>query len=252
MTRTRLGILGLFAVIFGMMAFGAGAAQAETGAAWLLAEKEPNSGLITFLEAAVELEAETTGILHSKIGGVAVLFECSKISTVNAKLLANGSIGEKEGAVKGSKIKFSGCITKLNTVTSAPCVPKAGGTEEGVINTNAGHGLIVLKKLTVEGKEVKDEVVQISPDTGETFATIEMGKECSIGTKVPVIGTAFLKDCAGAFLKHQVKHLTEVDGTFSELWVISKTAEHVASILGSAWAFLGGIHAGFKFSGDPA
>jgi hypothetical protein len=231
-----------------MMAFGAGAAQAETGAAWLLAEKEPNSGLIALLDAEVGLEKETTGILHSKILGIAVLFECEGIATVNAKLLPNGSIGEKTGTVSGSKIKFSGCITKLNGATSAVCEPNAGGTEKGVINTTAGHGLIVLHETVAK---VKTELTQILPDVGETFATIEMSKECAIGSKVPVIGKAFLEDCEGKFLTHLVKHLVQV-GPLTELWTISKTAEHVATILGSSWAKLLGTHAGFKFSGDPA
>lgn len=267
MIRSRFGLLGLCAVVFGVMAFGAAAAHAEVGAQWLLAElfKDANGEvlvkLIPFLPATVELKKETTGILHSKISGTEVLFECEEIKAINAKLLPNGSIGEKEGAVSGSKVRFSGCKTKLKGVESKPCEPNAGGTEPGVINTSSGHGLIVLHILKNEkGEEIgKDELVKILPDSGETFATIEMGKECSIGTKVPVIGEAFLKDCLKQFLEHKLEHLVEVDGTVKEggtgltkLWVISKTTEHEATILGSAWAFLGGVHKGLHFSGDPA
>ena len=123
MTRTRLGLLGLCAMVFGLMAF-ASAAQAEVGAKWLFAEKAPNSGLVPFLEATVGLEAETTGILHSEIAkGTKVLFECTTLQAVGATLKAEGKVGN------GAKIKFSGCITKLNGVTSGPCKPKAGGTE---------------------------------------------------------------------------------------------------------------------------
>ena len=110
MTRTRLGLLGLCAVVFGLMALGATAAQAEVGAKWLLAKSDGT--LIPFLNATVGLEAETPGILHSKIAGIAVLFECQKLSTENATLTANGSIAE------GGKIRFTECITKLNGVTS--------------------------------------------------------------------------------------------------------------------------------------
>jgi hypothetical protein len=230
------------------MTFGAGAAQAEVGAQWLLAEKEPNSGLITLLDAEVGLEKETTEILHSKILGIAVLFECEGIATVNAKLLPNGSIGEKTGSVSGSKIKFSGCITKLNGATSAACEPNSGGTEKGVINTTQLHGLIVLHETAAK---VKTELVQLLPDTGETFVTMELSKECPIGSKVPVIGKLFLEDCEGKFLTHLVKHLLQV-GPLTELWTISKTAEHAATLLGSSWAKLLGTHTGLKFSGDPA
>ena len=97
---------------------------------------------------------------------------------------------------------------------------------------------------------VKDDLLSILPDEGETFATIEMGPECAIGQKVNVIGKATLKDCEGLALTHLVKHLVEV-GPLTELWVISKTPEHVATILGSVWAFLTGEHVGLKFSGDP-
>jgi len=285
MTRTRLGLLGLCAIVFGMMAFGAGAAQAEVGAKWLILNStgelktdiklEPSGVIDLQLEATVGLEAVTTGVLHSKIAGIAVLFECTTLTTVNATLKAQGSIGT------GAKIKFSGCITKLNNVTSIPCEPNAGGKEKGVINTNAGHGLIVLHVVKdAEGKiTLQDDLVSILPDNiingkgesekSEIFAVIEMGEECAIGSKVPVIGKATLKDCSDRlanekgekleingcekelFLTHLVKHQVEI-GPLTELWTISKTAEHVATILGSALAFLTGAHTGLKFSGDPA
>lgn len=246
MIRSRFGLLGLCAVVFGVMAFSATAAQALPE--WLLAEKAPNSGLVGFLSASVGLEKDTTPILHSEIGGAKVLYECTTIAAVNAKLLANGAIGEKEGTVSGSKVRFGGCITKLNGTTSPSCQPNSEGAEPGVIETNAGHGVIVLHELA---GGTKDELVKILPDKGETFATILAGEECSLPEEVPVIGSVYLRDCENAFLTHLVKHLVEV-GPLTELWVISKTAEHKATILGSAWAFLTGTHLGFKFSGDPA
>jgi len=249
MIRSRFALLGLCAAVFGVMAFGASAAQATEGAHWGILN---STGTVKTdagsLPAIIELEAETTAppILHSKIAGIAVLFECTTATTVNAKLIGNGSIGESVGNVKGSKIKFSGCITKLNGATSAPCKPNAGGTQSGVIITQPGHGLAVLH--TLEGG-TKDELTQILPDTGETFAFIETSEECAIGAKVAVIGKAFLKDCKNEFLKHLVKHLVEI-GPLTELWTISKTAEHVATILGSSFAFLGGAHVGLAWGGE--
>jgi hypothetical protein len=225
-------------MVFGLMAFSASAAQAETGAKWLILDVDGTH--LSNLEASVGLEVDTDGVLHSEISKTKVLFECKTIAAENAVLKTNGSIGE------GAKLKFTGCITKLNGVTSGACVPKAGGTETGVIKTQPGHGLLVLHELA---GGVKDDLVKILPDTGETFAFIEM-PECSIGTKVPVIGKATLKDCQDLALEHLVKHLVET-GPLTELWTISKTAEHVATILGSAWAFLTGTHEGLKFSGDP-
>lgn len=258
MIRSRFVLLGLCAAVFGVMAFSATAAQAEIGAQWLLAKliNLTEVELINFLPATVQLEKDTKGILHTKIAGITVLYECEKIEAVNAQLLPNGSIGEKETNVKNSRIKFSECITLLNGATSAPCQPKFEGVA-GVVLTKPGHGLIILNILKNEKGEVigKDELVQILPDEGEIFATIESGAECAIGAKVNILGKAYLQDCVEngkGLLKHVLKHLTEVSTSLTELFAISKTAEHAATILGSSWAFLIGAHKGLHWGGDPA
>jgi hypothetical protein len=247
MIRSRLGLLGLCAMALGLMAFNATAAEAETGAKWLYAEKTPNSGLVAFLEADIGLEPDVPWVVHTKIAGIAVLFLCPTSSAENAKLKTNGSIGE------GAKIKFSGCTTDLNGTTSKPCEPKNEGKEAGVIKTKSLHALLILHQLA--GGAV-DDLAWILPDNvsgvpSETVATVEMGPECAIGTKVNVIGKLTVKDCENLFLTHLVKHLWEV-GPLTELWAGSKTAEHVVTILGSDWVFLAGAHTGLKFSGDPA
>jgi hypothetical protein len=237
MTRLRLWLLGICAVIFGLMSFSTSTAQAEVGAKWLFGEK-------SFLEAEVGAETELTLIIHFKII-VPVLIKCNVLSAKNARLKANGSIGN------GAKLKFSGCVVELNGVVSSACEPKAGGTEKGVINTNAMHGLLVLHKLA---SGTTDNLIKITPDVGETFAVVEMGEECSIGEIIPIIGTAALKDCGGSLLTQLVKHLLEFGSKaeLTELWAVSKTAEHALSILVSFWFFLTGEHTGLKFSGDPA
>ncbi len=106
------------------------------------------------------------------------------------------------------------------------------------------HGLIVLNGS-------HEELTEIKPDEGETFATIESGAECAIGEKIPVIGKIFFKDCLGQFKTHVVEHLWEF-GPGTELWAISKTEEHKLTILGSFWAFLEGVHAGLKWAGEAA
>jgi len=243
MTRTKLGLLGLCAVVFGLMAFSATAAQAEVGAQWLFAEKAPGTKLIPFLEASINLEKDSSVyILHSEILKVKVLFLCTNLVAEGAVLKANGSIGT------GAKVKFSGCTTDLNGVLEPECEPHTGA-ELGIIRTNAGHALLELHELA---GGVKDDIVKISPDVGETFVTIELKAPCSIGTKVPVIGKLTLKDCENLALTHLVKHLVEPFTPLTELFTISKTAEHAATLLGSAWAFLTGAHEGLKFSGDPA
>jgi hypothetical protein len=255
MIRTKLGLLGLCAVVFGLMAFSTAAAQAEVGAKWLILNSLGELKEGSTLHAAVGLESDTVVILHSEILKIKALFECSSLRTENAKLLAEGSIGESAGNVKGSRIVFSKCITKLNGVTNTECEPKDAVTGAGTIRTNPGHALLVLHKL--ESGEI-DDLLLVLPDTGETFATLELGIGCSIGTKVPVIGHVTLKDCLGnaGFLKHEIKHLVEVFTPLTTLWTISKTTEHVATLLGSSWAFLETVgtevHKGLKWAGDPA
>jgi len=220
------------------MAFMASTTFAETGAhIWVV----NNQGQLVELSVTGGAELDTTGVLLTKIAGVKVEFSCTAGSAIGLKTEANGTIG------KGAKIRFTGCTTKLNGVLSSACEPRVGA-EKGVITTNAGHGLVVLHKL---GSGTIDPLVSVLPDVGETIVTLEMGEECSIGEKVPVIGKGTLKDCEGLFASHLVKHLAEA-GPLTELWVISKTVEHQAVIDGSAWVFLTGEHAGLKFSAEAS
>jgi hypothetical protein len=254
MTRTKLGLLGLCAVVFGLMAFST-SAQATAGAKWLILNSLNEKKEGSTLHAAVGLKFDTLLILHSEILKIKVLFECSNLKTENALLQKEGTIAKEynaEGKPVGSKIVFTNCITKLNGVTAPECEPNAEGKNLGTIKTNSGHALIVLHKLEPSGE--LDDLLLVLPDTGETFATVEMGASCPIGTKVAVIGHVTLKDCKGnvGFLEHAIEHLVEVFTPLTTLWTISKTTEHVATLLGSSWSFLEGEHKGLKWAGDPA
>lgn len=244
------------------MMFTAAGVQAETGARWLvlktlgggggvMSETELNAGGVT-----LELQTDTATVLHTKIAGIAVLFECQKVQMLKGVLKAEGKVAT------GMQVKFGECITKLNGATSSACKPFVGVESGGIITTRL-HGLIELVTLEVVG--TKDDGLKVLPDNvvnkegkevaSETLANIEMGEECSIGEKVPVIGKVTLKDCFGnlGFLTHQLEHLVEV-GPRTELWTISKTAEHVATLLGSSLVGLGIDGTGFNhfWSGDPA
>ncbi len=247
MRKSKLGLIGLCAMVFGVMAFAA-SAQAEVGSNFLILEANGTLRTGAVLHAAVDGALESNmGSLLTKIAGVSVEFLCTGAKLVGITLQANGTTSSGD-------VKFTGCTTKLNGVVSPPCEPKDKEGGVGVILTKKGHGLIVLH--TLEGG-AKDELVLISPDevegkVSEIFATIELGAECSIGTKVNVIGPhLLLKDCEGHFLIHQAIHLVE-EGPLTELWTISKTAEHKATLDGSATIFLTGIHEGLKWAGDPA
>ena len=240
-SRHALRALTLCGLVLGLMAFTAAAAHAEEKAHWWIVNKE--SKLVELnAQGTIKLENEK-GTLLTKIAGVAVEFLCT------AATLSTGGVLEAHGSIsKGTKVKFTGCSTDLNGKATPACQPNNGGTEPGVIVTKPGHGLVVLFAL----ETTKDDIVELLPDEGETFATIEMGKECSIGTKVPVIGKRLtLKDCNNEFLVEKVEHLVE-QGPGTELWVISKTAEHVSNLDGSALAALSGEHTGLKWFGEPA
>jgi hypothetical protein len=173
---------------------------------------------------------ETGGMtLLDKIAGVKVETLCTGGTLEGFLLQASGSVG-KEG-----KVKLTGCLTKLNGAISAACEPKAGGTAKGVINSSKLKGTLVLHEGTWNAR--------LEATTGETLATIEMGAECSIGEKVPVIGKLFLKD--SKLGEHLATHLAS-EGSLTELWVISKTVEHKATADGSAQ-----IELGSEFKGVP-
>jgi hypothetical protein len=241
-SRFHLKALALCGMVVGlMMAFGSVSAQAEPEAHWWIVNLE---GKLVELDATLGAELEKNdGSLLTKISGVSVQFLCT------AQTLIGGILTKPGSSKKGAKVKYSGCTTKLNGTESKPCVPKNAGTEEGVIVTKGVHFLLILHLLKETG--LTDHRILVLPDEGETFATIEMGKECSIGTKVPVIGPHLvLKDCENLLLVHLVTHLLEEDKELTELWTISKTEEHKATLDGSVLVFLTGEHKGLKWSGE--
>jgi hypothetical protein len=116
----------------------------------------------------------------------------------------------------------------------------------GIIETNKIIALMLLHKLT-SGIVVKTMVAH--PDTGETsFAVVKSTETCSIGEKVPIIGLWAFRDRNDP-TAHSVLHLIEEFAQLNELFVISKTVEHNATILGSAEAFLTGAHEDWKWAG---
>jgi hypothetical protein len=237
--KLRLRAMALCGLLLGLMAFTADTAHAEEGAHIWVVNAE---GQLKDLSVQIEADADTTMTLTSKIAGISVVFSCTKIALSGVKTIAGTGTSEK-----GGKIIFTGCTTKLNGTTSTPCEPVDEG-KKGTIVTSPGEFLVKLDVLMPGG--ATHDVLESFPDSGETYATIKMGEECSIGTKVPVIGAGVqVKDCMDQFLVHKVKHL--VEKILGQLWVISKTVEHQASLGGSAIIYLIGIHNGLQWSIDP-
>jgi len=227
----------------GLMAFGAVGAQAE--GTWLILKE----GIVKTgaeLPAVLELEKDSSVyVLHTEILTLKILFLCTGIRAVNAKIFGLGAVGKGPGEEKESKILFSGCDVDINGQLFPECTPKDPTDGEGFIVTKFLHALAGLHELKAD--KVKDDIITVLPDEGETFATISLPAGCPIGTSVPVIGKLALKDCENLALTHLVKHLLEPFTELTELWTISKTAEHKATLLGSVWAKLGGEHAGLSW-----
>ena len=243
MIRSRLGLkaLGMCALIFGLMAVWAGAAQAEeTGGKWTYLTKAEE--LKTFEGALAEPEIggkiDVTLVLHSEaLEGTKILYECKAVAAaVGSKLKANG--------VALGKLVFKECDTFLNGVLSVPCMPLLQ-----TIETNLIEAQMLLHKLP--GGTI-DKILIAQPETVEgqlttTFALIHSSNMCALGLNVPVGGKFALEFSNPT--THEVEHLAKEFPALTHLWIISDTAEHKANILGSGWAFLVGAHAGLKWAG---
>ena len=242
MIRSKLGLkaLGMCALVLGLMAVWAGAAQAEeTGGKWTY--KTATGELKTFEGALAEPEitgeVDVTGVLHSEaLEGTKVLYECKAFTAAaGSKLKANG--------VALGKLIFSECKTFLNGVESIPCKPK-----EGKVTTNLIKGQMLLHKLA-GGTIDKILIAEGETEAGgaANFAVIESTATCALGIKVPVGGKFAIEPTNPT--THEVKHLIKEFPALTHLWILSDTAEHKSNILGSGWAFLTGVHKGLEFAG---
>jgi hypothetical protein len=245
MIRSKLGLkaLGLCALVLGLTAFASSVAQAEPGASWgyKKTEKGTLEKFSTSLEAglAIEIENKTASLLFTTGGGTKVEILCT-----GAEFDEGGTLSA-DGSILLGRLKFTGCLTKLNGVTSGPCKPsdKVGGS--GAILTEKIDGLIVLHN----GQPVVLILRSAADDPGKTgiLVSMELGEECSIGEKVPVTGHLVLWDCKGktSFETHAVSHLIEEFPSLHLLIALGKPALHD----GSANVRLTGAHTGYFWAG---
>jgi hypothetical protein len=239
--RLRFKALEACALAFSLMAIWAGAAQAEsTGGSWAYIGSGTVEELKTFegslAEPEIGVEIDTTLILHAEaLEGTKVLYECKKVSAPEGKLKGNG--------VGLGRLVFAECVTFLNGSLSAPCKPKGG-----IITTNQIKAQMLLHKLA--GGTI-DKILMAEGETeaggAANFASIASEGACALGTKVSVGGKIALE--LSNPTTHEVKHLFKEFAPLTAMWIISNTAEHKASLLGSGWAFLSGAHVGLKWAG---
>lgn len=236
-TRKLRYAFGLAVLALGML--GAGSAQATP--TWKVAGSNLTSGEKTLKGNAA---SESVALL-TKILGAAVKFSCKKAELTGGALKPEGKLAE------GAKVRFTECKTFINEKESPACEPKNGGTEKGVILTNGLKGElteykkeegIVLVKSTVE-----EEIAKVKQPV---FTRIKMSEECSLGENIPIIGSAIgLVDTGGlASLIHEATIHKFKEGPLTELWAVSKTEEHKATIDGEAEASLASSE---EWSGMP-
>jgi hypothetical protein len=235
MTRLKFTLFGLCAFVLGAMAFGAGAAQAETGAKWLIVDPDSKTLDAANLSAALGAEMENNHFtLLTNAFGSSTNFLCGKLVFI-------GFFLEKEGSLtKGGKTQFRECLLILNEVV-IPCTVHSPGAAPGVIESYSLKGLLVLHELKPSG--VKDELIRIEPAEGILFTLIECEE-----IEFPITGKLFLKDSLNELLTHKVVHLVQ-EGPLSTLAVAGKAP---MVIDGSANLFLTGAHTGLRWGGDPA
>jgi hypothetical protein len=241
--RTKLGLLGLCAVVFGVMAMSASSAQAALS--WLVL----NSAGTTATELKAELVGEKDSpdiTLLAKTLGIKIIFTCTNFELKGVNLEVGGKLTE------GGKVKFTGCeaYEKGTLEVALGCGLHTTGTAAGTIETTEGKGELVLHTLAAGGTEV---LTKVEPKTaGGAFATILTNGLCSLPESNKVSGVLYLKDCEHLATTHAVKHLIE-QGPLTSLIYGAHSVEHLETSLdGSGWVKLGGAHLGLKWSGMDA
>jgi len=239
MTRTKLGLLGLCAVVLGMMAISASSAQAALS--WLILNSAGTTS--TFLKAAVKGKKDTADItLLTHEVGIKFAVTCTEFETTGINLEAEGKL------TTGGKVKFTGCEAygKGSLEEALGCHVHSSGQPAGTVETGKGKGELVLHERADKTKVV---LTKLEPEAGSTgtFASF-LTEGCVIPEANPVHGVLYVEDCEGKATVHAVEHLI-VQGPLTSMWVGTDNAEHLeTSIDGSAWVFLAGEHAGLAWS----
>jgi hypothetical protein len=241
MIRTKLGLLGLCAVVLGMMAVSAGSAQANLFK-WLILDATHTTA--TELKAAVQGESDGDITLVTHLLGRLFWVTCTGFELKNINLEALGTL------TTGGQVLFTNCEAYGSGPLTEPlgCKVHSPGTAAGskTIETNKGKGALLLHEPSVGVTEL---VTKLEPEVGETFGTI-LTEECIMPESNPVRGKLFIKDCLKQAEVHKVTHLIEELKALTKLWVGVHNEEHLKTeIIGSAIVKLGGAHAGLEWAG---
>lgn len=171
--RPSVAILCL-AISLGLMAFSASAAQAAT---WMV----NGTNVVSDLAVGITAKAEKDISLLSTISGVKFTLLCENLEFRNAVMHAGG--------LATAEFLWNGCRVFLGEKESTACKP-----HEPVDLTEKAKG---------EKEEGKDD------EEMETSATIELGEECAVGSKLPLSGIYWIEDCENKWETEQLVHLVQ-------------------------------------------
>jgi hypothetical protein len=230
-----LKLLGLCALVLGLMAVGATAAEAEeSGGKWTFINGSFSLQELPNNEAfGAELETGTHLTLLTQILKKNVEILCKSITVRNGRLFTGGTLLMES-------LVFHECITKVGGAIQAACEPNAKGLHKGLIESLPIKGTLLLHKLEAG---TKDKILILEPDVGSNaLIHTEMSELCSIGEDALFGGKLALIPTNPE--THEVKHLIKEFSPLTHLWVISDTAEHKATLDGSMLMFLNGPNIG--------
>lgn len=241
MTRSKLGLLGLCAVIFGMMAMSASSAQAALS--WLILDSK---GVATELAAKLMGENDSTHYtLLTHAIGLAINITCNNFELVGVELEAGGKLKS------GGKVKFTGCEAYETSPLTTPlvCHVHTAGAAAGTIETNAGKGELVLHEMA-DGKKLV--LTKIEPKEGTEFVNI-LTESCVLPASNKITGVLYLVDCEDKATTHLLRHLVEQGPLTSLNYGTNMTTEHLeTSLMGSGWIKLTGTHVGLLWGAMDA
>jgi len=237
-TRTRLGLLGLCAVVLGAMAFSASAAQGA--ATWLVNKVVLPEALLPTLGA--NLDGGDLSFLGTLVG-IKFHILCKEIELKETHLVAPAKV---LGFMVLSKCEVLELLADSTTMVLSKC-----NIPEGKLTTVKMVGSIVLH----EG----NGAVEFKPEVGTNIMTFNMGPECPTGENVKIGGILRIRDCVPSeFLTDKVTHLIEspklglnASGESNELF-LNGNKKVLVTLDGSANVFLTGVaHTGLTFAGHP-
>ena len=232
--RSRLGFraIALCLTLASLTAVGAGSAQAETGAYWLVSGKKFTT-LLPELNGTLVLKHN---MLLGTIGGVGIAILCEEIVYSQYHLLEpnGGELGSKRYKKCGVLRLILGVFQKL------PACNPSGGE----FTTTTLKGLIVLSGGT--------PVRRLEPNSGTLIASFATSEECAFGEKIEVSGKMGFQDAAAAFSTNQVTHTFTEHPATTELYFNNNKANKVTLDGSEAVTLTGASHTGLTWSGTPA